>query len=82
MQKPSNPEQPKPSKTQEARVVDDIFRAYASVLSAEGDAELADIIEEFSAPADGEPVASEDDTRRPSATTARMPGGKPLGRAA
>ena len=82
MQKPSNSEQPKPGNTEEAPVVDDIFGAYASILSGGDDAELADIIEEFSAPADGEPVASEDDTRRPSATTARMPGGKPLGRAA
>ena len=74
MLKPLNPEY--------ARIVDDIYLAYVCVLSTADEVEFADVIEEYSAPADGSALVPEDDTRRRSGTTLRIPGGKVFGRAA
>jgi hypothetical protein len=69
-------------------ILDDVYLAYVRVLSPADDAEIAEVFEEFMAPANGMSletdgaVASDRDVQRPTATTLRTPGRRIFGRAA
>jgi hypothetical protein len=55
---------PKPSSSEYAQIIDDIYLAYFNVLSAEDDPDLADIIAEYAAPADGDAVDRGNDVQQ------------------
>ena len=54
---------PKPSNSEYAQIIDDIYLAYFSVLSAEENPDFADIFAEYAAPANGDSVDHGDDAQ-------------------
>jgi hypothetical protein len=56
---------PKPSNPEYAQIIDDIYLAYFSVLSAEENPDFADIFAEYAAPANGDAVDHGDDAQQP-----------------
>jgi len=62
---------PKPSSPEYAQIIDDIYLAYFSVLSAKENPDFADIFAEYAAPANGDAVEQHDDAQPP--ITALLP---------
>jgi hypothetical protein len=56
---------PKPSSSEYAQIIDDIYLAYFNVLSTEENPDLADIFAEYAAPANGDTVDHGDDAEQP-----------------
>ena len=56
---------PKPSGSEYAQIIDDIYLAYLKALSQEDDAGLADVFAEYAAPANGDAVDRCDDAQHP-----------------
>jgi hypothetical protein len=56
---------PKPSSSEYAQIIDDIYLAYFNVLSAEDDTDLADVLAEYAAPASGDAVDRGDNAQQP-----------------
>ena len=70
---------PKPSSSEYAQIIDDMYLAYFNVLSAEQNPDLADIFAEYAAPANGDAVGHGDDAQQSVAT---LPPAKTFRRAA
>ena len=56
---------PKPSSSEYAQIIDDIYLAYFSVLSAEENPDFADIFAEYAAPANADAVDGGDEVQQP-----------------
>jgi hypothetical protein len=56
---------PKPSSSEYAQIVDDIYLAYIKLLSKEDETELADVFAEYAAPANGDAVDGGDEVQQP-----------------
>ena len=69
---------PKPSSSEYAQIIDDIYLAYFNVLSAEDDSDLADVLAEYAAPANGDAVDRRENAQQP----ATLPRAKTFRRAA
>ncbi|TMH62332.1 MAG: hypothetical protein E6H48_21140 [Betaproteobacteria bacterium] len=59
---------PKPSSSEYAQIIDDIYLAYFKALSTEDDTDLADVFAEYAAPANADAVDRGEDAQQPVTT--------------